>query len=1230
MAKARAIDGRLDRTAVAAPAEVARSLDPQDWNEFRQIAHDALDQAIDFLATARERPVWQPIPEHVKSTFAGTGLPIAPSAPQQLVAEIMETVFAHSCGNTHPRFFGWVHGTGTAGGVIADMMAAAVNANLGGRDHAAIYVERQVIDWCRRMFGLPEGAGGLLVSGTSMATMIALTIARNQAAARFTDVRRKGLQGLNRRLVAYTSAEAHGSVVKALELLGVGRDWVRAVPVDAALRMDVGSLAAAIAADRAAGHHPFAVIATAGTVNTGALDPLSDIADLCADEKLWFHVDGAFGGLGVLSSAIKPRLAGIERADSIAFDFHKWLHVTYDAGCVLVRRGEAQLETFSQRPPYLAGSERGLAAGEPWFCEMGPELSRGFRALKVWFTLKEHGLDRLGAKIDDNCAQARYLADRIAGLDGFELMAPVSLNIACFRVAHDSIGPEATDKLNSGIVVDLQERGIAAPSTTKLGGRTAIRVNITNHRTTFADIDILVDALREIAADRLFEALAPTQTPVEPVPDPISLGQLAIDDDRRYRRLGAVLARPEIAPLADGIEVLLDTNLSQPFLVHHAHLVHVGATVLDAPDGAATAVRHALELARWLEAAGDRKSEPAWVAAISLLSARCGALYLGAMPDTARMAATSALPQQLRTVYERLARARDWADLRELLLPGASMTVELLSLLNGGTTHLKAVSASAAVKADAADIVLRVATLAVPSEVLMTQGGDGRVTPLSSTGRNAYGTATAPQPGELCFSSSTATNVSEAAYRSVEALRLRLIKEAIAGKLDASFRRQMAHVRREVARITGAAKVSGSAVVITASGTDTELLALDFAHGANHRHKLVSIVVDPNETGSGVPLAAAGKHYLARTSQGHVAQPAAAIDGLGSNEVSVVCVPLRTADGAARRSADIDAEIERIAQQAIASGARCLVHILDASKTGQGAPGIELSTRLLERYPDDVDVVVDACQMRLGCEAMRAYLERGFMLQVTASKFYTAPPFAGALVLPRQIARRQRKPLPKGLASYIGAAEWPAALERRLHVPAGRANLGLLARWTAGLHEIRSFERVPMTEVRAILERLNRDVTAMIAVRHGMRVAAAPVFDRASLDASDDWGNIATIIPFELVRRRDDGQDQPLSFDELRMVYRLMTENLSARLSPATGCSAQAAATPCHLGQPVKTGVDGGKSMGVVRLCVSARHVAEVYGNGDGSMEQYRTLLQQIALILDKADAVVASLEALA
>jgi glutamate/tyrosine decarboxylase-like PLP-dependent enzyme len=284
-----------------------------------------------------------------------------------------------------------------------------------------------------------------------------------------------------------------------MDMAGLGTDALRRIPCDAAQRIDLDALRAALIADRAAGLRPILIVGTAGGVDTGAIDDLDALAGVCAEEQIWFHVDGAFGALACLSPRLRPLLAGIERADSVAFDFHKWGQVPYDAGCVRVRDPAHQLAAFANPAAYLRREVRGLAGGHPWPCDLGPDLSRGFRALKVWMTLKTYGGDAIGRVAEACCGHAAYLASRIEREPRLELLAPVPLNIVCFRVRE---GAEDLDRLNADIVADLHEAGVAAPSTTILNGTLAIRAAIVNHRTAAQDLDALVDAVLAAAAAR--------------------------------------------------------------------------------------------------------------------------------------------------------------------------------------------------------------------------------------------------------------------------------------------------------------------------------------------------------------------------------------------------------------------------------------------------------------------------------------------------------------------------------------------------------------------------------------------------------------------------------------------------------------------------------------------------------------------------------------------------------
>lgn len=464
----------------------ATDLDPRDWRDLREQAHEMLDGMLDYVETIRERPVWQPMPDEVRECFRRP-VPSHPTPLAEAYDDFVRHVLPYTIGNVHPGFMGWVHGGGTPVGMLAEMLAGGLNANLGGRDHAPIEVERQVVAWVRELIGFPETASGLFVTGTSLANLIAVLVARNAALGR--RVRHAGVEEAGGKgLVAYASTEVHGCIPRALDLCGLGSDALRRIPVDDRFRMDLEALGAAIAEDRAAGRRPFLLAATAGTVDVGAIDPLGELAELAGDESLWFHVDGAFGALGLLAPDVAPRLAGIERADSVAFDFHKWGQVPYDAGFVLVRDGELQRSTFASPQAYLGRAERGMAAGSEWPCDFGPDLSRGFRALKTWFTLVTYGTERLGKVVSDSCALARHLAARVVDTPELELMAPVELNIVCFRYRC-----EDADRVNEELVIALQESGEVAPSATRLHGKAAIRAALFNHRTRPEDVDVLVE-----------------------------------------------------------------------------------------------------------------------------------------------------------------------------------------------------------------------------------------------------------------------------------------------------------------------------------------------------------------------------------------------------------------------------------------------------------------------------------------------------------------------------------------------------------------------------------------------------------------------------------------------------------------------------------------------------------------------------------------------------------------
>lgn len=461
-------------------------LDPDDWDAFRGEAHRMLDACLDQLQNAGDRP-WKAVPPEVSAGYAVQG-------GGDVVDRIIRDVLPYHGGNTHPRFWGWVQGTGLASDLIAGMAGAVINANGGGRDHGANHMERAVIDWTRRRMDMPDGTSGVLVNGTSQATVIAFQAARVRV---LTDLRKAG-QG-EVRLTAYAPEGVHNATRKALELLGIGSDNLRQVPLVNG-QMDVAALRTLVAQDRAGGAMPFLLVGNAGSVDLGRFDDLEALADAAAEEDLWLHVDGAFGAWTRIADAPWRDLSdGIGRADSLALDFHKWMYVGYDCGLVLIADEAAHRAAFAARPAYLEGAAQGLAGGEPWFCDYGIDLSRGNRALKVWAALEMHGEAALGAAISDNCRMARLMADLVEAQPEMALGAPVVSNI-CVFTARSDLEPEAQSALNARIAQSLQMSGEAVFSTTRIGEVAMLRAAITNHRTRAGDVEAAMAAVARLAA----------------------------------------------------------------------------------------------------------------------------------------------------------------------------------------------------------------------------------------------------------------------------------------------------------------------------------------------------------------------------------------------------------------------------------------------------------------------------------------------------------------------------------------------------------------------------------------------------------------------------------------------------------------------------------------------------------------------------------------------------------
>lgn len=470
---------------------IQESLDPQDWDQTRKLAHKMVDDAIDYLKTVKDRPVWQKMPKSVEDSFQ-TPLPKNPTDLEDVYQKFLENGYEYPMGNIHPRFWMWYMGSSNFTGAMGDFMAAIIGSNLGGGNHAAARIDDQVVDWCKEMVGFPKEASGTLVSGGSMANIICLTIARNVMAR--IDVREKGVASIPKILKYYSSDQVHGCHQKGLEILGLGNKALHKIKTNKNYEIDIDALQHAIKKDRVAGFEPACIIANAGTVNTGAIDNLLAIAEICKKEKIWFHVDGCIGALIAIAPKNKNLVRGMELADSVALDPHKWLHAPFEVGCAIIKNKQDHFNSFATSAEYLEGTKRGIPAAK-WLHNYSMQISRGFRALKVWMSIQEHGIEKFGRLIDQNIEQAIYLTKLIHHNDKLELTAPTKINIVSFRYLPKSKLEEDIKETNIEIMLRLQETGIAAISDTTVQGKHCLRVAICNHRTQISDLDIFVKEL---------------------------------------------------------------------------------------------------------------------------------------------------------------------------------------------------------------------------------------------------------------------------------------------------------------------------------------------------------------------------------------------------------------------------------------------------------------------------------------------------------------------------------------------------------------------------------------------------------------------------------------------------------------------------------------------------------------------------------------------------------------
>jgi glutamate/tyrosine decarboxylase-like PLP-dependent enzyme len=458
---------------------------------FRELGYRAVDILADHLAALNQpdHPARTPVPDDLRERLLAQPPPAEGQEPGGLLEDFSDFILPYPMGNSSPRFFAWVNSPPAPMGILADLLAAGLNPSVAGGDHSATYIEHAVLNWLKSWLCYPVESGGILTSGGSAANLIGLAVMRTVMAK--GDVRSEGFRGESQPMTIYTSAQGHSCLQKAIELLGFGSNALRMIPVDADFCMDIALLNEQISSDRKAGFRPVCVAGSAGTVNTGAVDPLDEIADFCEEEKLWFHVDGAYGALGILAEqtgGVNRIFKGIDRADSLAVDPHKWMYLPVECGCALVRDEAAMRDTFSLVPPYLRDD-----TSLPWFSEFGIQQTRGFKGLKLWMVMQQVGEEGYRSLISRDVDLARKFQELLRSHPDFEVVAGGPLSITCFRYAPPGAGN--VDELNRDLLKQLQREGKVYLTSTELDGRPVLRVCFINFRTTEADLDKLLEEL---------------------------------------------------------------------------------------------------------------------------------------------------------------------------------------------------------------------------------------------------------------------------------------------------------------------------------------------------------------------------------------------------------------------------------------------------------------------------------------------------------------------------------------------------------------------------------------------------------------------------------------------------------------------------------------------------------------------------------------------------------------
>ncbi len=684
------------------------------------------------------------------------------------------------------------------------------------------------------------------------------------------------------------------------------------------------------------------------------------------------------------------------------------------------------------------------------------------------------------------------------------------------------------------------------------------------------------------------------------------------------QRIHKACLLPELRPLLAKVRINTDETLPLPFEVYDSKHITLGTKYLGTLAATTLHLRHALEIALWQRLSGNESSFERR-GAIALLACRVAAIYYNLLPPSQQESCLPYVPVWMLTAIGRMSCIQPATRVSELIKEPFFMPLLRLQGMDIDSTKPPPFLQKESMLTGVFD---RVIEIAAPLEYLLTSGGDTRLLVDSETGLSVYGCSPRPRPSLITFSSSTATSVSEQAFCSAEALRQRLIQAACRGGLETAFEQQIEYTKREILSVLGLDRLDGVEIILTPSGTDGELSALHLAF-TRPCDKIINIIVAPEETGSGVVRAAAGYHFATKTALGESVIPGSPINGYPSSQIRVEQVGVRDENGNLISQEMLRRSIEQIIERSIREGARVLLHYVHSTKTGLSVPGIETIYHLHEFYRPFVDVVIDACQMRVAEKTLEKFLERGFMVLITGSKFFTGPPFSGALIIPKAITSRGagQRPPPSGLAAYASYTEWPKHWRSVRNLLSRRYNYGLLLRWTAALWEMRAFYAVPRGQRRKILARFGRIILRAITLHPHIELLESRTPESAGFDREWD-SSVPTIFTFLLFRADSGGARRALSLDAARTFYHWLNTDISPWLpEEATAEERSTAATCCHVGQPVHAGKRDGQTLGALRISAGARLVSGVAFNpalGNSMAQRFSREVRDALLILEK------------